>query len=741
LPISRWGIGHVKKWMKGESLVSDYQKTMLKYDTIPFTESESFSSPEQLADLLEKYEERGVRFLYTGVITNWLSKANDIYNRSKISDIIDTLKEDTEKITGVKVAVYALNPDKPFVSHNRKKCLNYSEIATALMNESDYYMNALKNKKAFFYLYLLVTEGAKGPIIVDKFHKYFEEFSEKRALSLIYLKLQDDDGRSITVGSKTYNNIDEIAAEQDNTQIALIKSAIMEKDSLFNVWLADNSGGFMESADGFNDVPTKDRFYILEKFPFLSYKELVPNWNTNALIDLQIMTQQCPGRFDLFETYAKQGLPFDGQATNLDWQPTVLSYLSTFFYDIVADENTKLELVKFLIKHGAGVNECSGDGSLPLVTTIHKRNVPLVKLLLELGADPNKEEKYAPVFWALCQNQDGEDENVRFDLANLLLEHNAHVNVERGELTLLFLAITCDCPKKVPFIKRLLDAGVKVNITDDEGFTPLIYSINKYIQYTANSSKINELKIMEMLLIKKAKTEVLNKKGYWSPLMIAADADAGDVVKLLVKHGAKKDFSDASDEVAYVYAMKKNNNNIKQVLDPGITLKGKAAIFKIIGIMLAIFPLFWIFSTMDILAGIISSANFSYPVLIGVSVITSHLLAAYIMVIIFGPKQYLLKLKSIFYTKKTKLSFRYLIGIPVLFPLVIALLQYLARLLPNNVNEVLMIPTEFFTVFSSGLTIFISYLLYLAAIAAVMILFHIATNKFQRKMIIYKQYL
>jgi len=745
LVTSRWGSAQINKWIAGESLVSDYQKTMLKYRTVPFSDSESFSSPEELADLLEKYPDRGIRFLYKGdndksVIVKWLEDAQDEYNLSKIKDILKIADEEHEKKTGVFAAVYALNPDKPFVSHGNRKCYNCSEIASALMDESEYYMDKLTNNEDFFYLYLLSTEGANGPIIAQKFHKYFVEFSPRRALSLIYLKLQDDDGRSITIGSKTYYSLDEAAAEQDSSQINLLKQAIMEKDSLFNVWLSDNSGGFLETADGFHESSTKDRFYLLGKFPFLSYKELVPGWNTSALIDLQILSHQCPGRFDLFDTYAKQGLPFTGQAENLDWRPGILSFLANFFNDIAADDKTKLELVKLLKKHGADLNEYSGDGSLPLTTAIFKRNVPLVKLLLELGADPNKEEKYQPLFWALCQNADGEDEEIRFELVNLLLDHNADVNIGRGDLTFLTLVILMDSPQKVPCVKRLLSAGVNVNKACNDGITPLMNSIVKYGKYTDSSSKKNELEIIRLLLSKKAKTEVLNKKGYWSPLMRAADSDSPDVINLLLQFGARKDFADADNDIAYVYAVKKNNKNIKDILRPGIELTGIAALISIAKFILASMSALWVFISMDILARAISSANFSFPALVVVTAIASHLLTAYIMIAFQGLRSYLIDLKYTFSSDEIEKAFFFVIGVPIIFPLAIAFLQFLIRLLPVEVNEMLLRPMNLFASSTSGFGTFLLYLLSMAIMIGALIFFHRITFKFKMKKNVYDQY-
>jgi hypothetical protein len=103
-------------------------------------------------------------------------------------------------------------------------------------------MEDLKNPNANLYLYLAATEGSQGKEAADIFYKYFKEYSSpKRALALVYLKLQSDGG--ITIGAKRYQSPDELKAEKDGAQIALIKKSVTEKDSMLLVWLSDFYGG------------------------------------------------------------------------------------------------------------------------------------------------------------------------------------------------------------------------------------------------------------------------------------------------------------------------------------------------------------------------------------------------------------------------------------------------------------------------------------------------------------------
>jgi len=734
----RWGNQHIGTWLAGGSLKSDYQKTLITYEQAMFNESEGYSSPAELAALLAKYQQRGTTYLYSNIVTSWLERSGNKLLLEEIKNILSAYAEDKE--AGLYFAIYTLDPDRPFISQGGRECSTTAEIADAIMSESEYYMEELKKKEARLYLYFEAREGTNGREVADELRKNFETYSPKRALTLVYLKFQEDGGQSMPIGSKTYQSPEEAAAETDPGQISLIKQAVQEEDSLFLVWMSDHFGEFFGSTEAFCDMPVSDKFFLLGKFRFLSYKELSHDWKKTAIIDLRRLIQSNPGRFDLFEAYAQQGLPFYGKMDDPDWRPTVLSYLATFFKEMVSDTNTGLELVRFLHKHDAEVNECSGDGSLPLTTAIHDRNVPLVSLLLELGADPNKTEREtAPLLWALYQKEEGEDETARIAIANLLLDHKANVNISDGSTSPLCLAIHLDSSERIAFIKRLVAAGADVNAPpSDKKITPLMDTIVKHYEAEGRENKENALEVMELLLKNGAKTEVLTANGYSSPLMRAADADDIDAANLLLRYGAKKEFADADGDTAFTYAKRKNNNNIAGLLDPGAALKGKGALIAAGKAALSILAIAWVFLTMDVLARIMSSLHFSYPVQLGASILFSHLLMAYIFIIIFGVRDYLERLKGTFNFVKSGLF--YIVGIPIVFPLVIALLQWLTKKLPDGLSTALSLPADLLTRPSSGFAMLLLYLVFLALPMAAVMVYTKVTWEFGKTMRIYRQF-
>jgi len=733
---NRWGNQYIKTWLSGGNLKSDYQITLITYEKAMFNESEGYSSPAELATLMAKYPQRAETYLYSNIVTSWLERSKDEYFLEEINKIKNAYADDKE--TGLYLAIHMLDPNRPFISQGGKSCSNTVEIADAIMSESQFYMEELKKKDARLYLYFEAIEGAKGKKAADELRKNFEQYSPKRALTLVYLKFQEDSGQSITIGSKKYQSPEEAAVETDPGQIALIKQAVQEEDSLFLVWMSDYYGDFFRSTSAFGSMPVSDKFFLLGEFQFLSYKELTKDWKNSAIDDLILLIQSNPGRFDLFEAYARQGLPFKGQMHSLDWHPTALTYLSVFFNDIVSDPNTGLELVRFLHKNGSDINECSGDGSLPLITAIFKRNIPLVALLLELGANPDKTDKYAPLFWALYQNEDGEDEAIRLAIAGLLLDHKVNVNVSYDQVTPLYIPIFFDCPEKIAFIGRLLAAGADINAPDSEKITPLMKAVYKHGDVSDSEDKKNALEVMELLLKNGARTEDLTSKGYWSPLMRAADANDFDAANLLLKYGAKKELADADGDTAFTYAKRKKNDNIAKILDPGMALKGKGTLIAAGKIALSVVAIAWVFLTMDVLARVVLSFHFIYPVQLGASILFSHILMAYILIIVYGLRDYLAKLRGSFNFIKSGLI--YIIGVPVVFPLVVALLQALTRFLPDNVRTALSLPVDLLTRSSSGFVMLVIYIILLAAPMAAVMAYSKFTWEYNKVMRIYRQF-
>jgi ankyrin repeat protein len=604
------------------------------------------------------------------------------------------------------------------------------------MDESVYYMDELKNPNAQLYLYFKARGGSEGNKITDQFCKYFNDYSQKRALNLVYLSLQPDDGgQSITIGSKTYQSLKEVAGEKGVKQIKLIKNAVQEEDSLFLVWLSVQSGGFLTSTASYEQLPASDKFYLLDLLPFLSYKEFDSNWEKNAVCEMGALIHNNPGRFDLFEVYATQGLPFTGQIHIIDWRPTPIDYLSRFLNNIT-DEKTGLDLIRFLHEHGADVNELSGDGSFPLISAILQRNVPVVKLLLELGANPNVIfNGNALLLWAIftLSDNDSVNEDNKIAIANLLLDYKVNVNVSDDiGRTPLRLSIFFESQNKVDLISRLLTARADVNKTDNDGVSPLMAGVDHYCNTTGNDKKKAALEVIELFLKKGAKTEILQKNGYWSPLMRTAYVNAIEAAEMLLKYGAKKEFVDKNSISAFVYAAEGKHKQMMDLLNPTQIMTTKKRLITAARILISTLAVLSVFLSMDVLARAMLTFHLSFPVLAGASFLLSHLLTAYILCAILGASGYLVNLRGTFNYAGS--GFLYIFGIPIIFPLLVLPLQFLTRFLPENINTALALPAEVLTNLPNGIAMLAGFLALLAVIMTGAVFINKANDKLTREL-------
>jgi ankyrin repeat protein len=120
-----------------------------------------------------------------------------------------------------------------------------------------------------------------------------------------------------------------------------------------------------------------------------------------------------------------------------------------------------LELVKLLVEHGAEINRNQ------LSSAVAVGSKEIVLYLIEKGADVNRIDDmgFAPIHNAVLKK-------VNSEILTLLLEHGANPDIKdpNGE-TPLFYAVRNHDPEKV---KILLDHGARLNVTNNKGETPYI---------------------------------------------------------------------------------------------------------------------------------------------------------------------------------------------------------------------------------------------------------------------------
>jgi ankyrin repeat protein len=117
-----------------------------------------------------------------------------------------------------------------------------------------------------------------------------------------------------------------------------------------------------------------------------------------------------------------------------------------------------------------------------LNSAIQFGSVDVVKEVLEKGVNPNESKDGNYVLLSTCYA------GGQYELAKLLLEFGADVNVQRASNGLTALHIACGAIGdanyvKYEFVELLLDYGADVTIEDEKGHTALYYAKEKYEKY------------------------------------------------------------------------------------------------------------------------------------------------------------------------------------------------------------------------------------------------------------------
>lgn len=130
-----------------------------------------------------------------------------------------------------------------------------------------------------------------------------------------------------------------------------------------------------------------------------------------------------------------------------------------------------IDIARLLLDNGARINARDWDGMTALSLAVDNRNVDVVWLLVENGANPEEAtdwRKRPILHWAA--------ERGYSDLVKLLLEKGADINAtDTAAVTALHLAIKCS---NFEIINLLLDRGANIEMKEIGGATPLAMAID-----------------------------------------------------------------------------------------------------------------------------------------------------------------------------------------------------------------------------------------------------------------------
>ena len=222
---------------------------------------------------------------------------------------------------------------------------------------------------------------------------------------------------------------------------------------------------------------------------------------------------------------------------------------------VIADD---FDRVKFLVSKGADVNKVDGQGWTPLQSAARQRRDKMVKLLIELGADPNAGDP-TPLVAALMRDH--------VPSVKALIELGADKEKPgQDNFKPLPLAIAED---KYESAKALMEAGADVNsLSGTDQLTPLMIAAGQTspaegAMFLPGSTRPTD--IARGLIDRGADVNAQSINGV-TPLMIAATHNNAPMIGMLIDAGADVSLKNKLGQTAAEVAEKNGNLEAQQAI-------------------------------------------------------------------------------------------------------------------------------------------------------------------------------
>jgi serine/threonine protein kinase len=183
-PEKRWGFDEVQRWYNGES-VAVARNTLARYKPFVFDADQNLAAnnPQELAELMDKYPQLAIKYLYGNHIKNWLEESANNKLAVEVYEICEK-RHPKNQTAGLRATIYLFNSKIVYKSVDGKECENNAQMAAAILKNLSHYRKALQSKDDDYYIYLNASGKTKQR---NQFLNYFKTYDSKVAIwKIIY---------------------------------------------------------------------------------------------------------------------------------------------------------------------------------------------------------------------------------------------------------------------------------------------------------------------------------------------------------------------------------------------------------------------------------------------------------------------------------------------------------------------------------------------------------------------------
>lgn len=215
------------------------------------------------------------------------------------------------------------------------------------------------------------------------------------------------------------------------------------------------------------------------------------------------------------------------------------------------------EMVEYMLSKGASLDATDQDGNGLFYYTARKGNIQMMELLIEKGLTYKEFNKKGAN--AMIAAASGGRRANGLEVFKYLESKGVKVNVttDDGTTPLTAIAASTDDPAVINYF---VSKGVDINQADKDGNTPLMMAASR-----------NNLEMVKLVESKSDKINASNKDGQ-SALTMAVSGNKAEVVQYLLDEGAKAKISDANGNNLAYYVVKSYSPRSAEDFEKKVTI-------------------------------------------------------------------------------------------------------------------------------------------------------------------------